>query len=131
MTYIKIILFVYLFPATPERVYNECVYQGVKHPDIVTRQFILETGHGKSRKCKENNNLFGLISRSGKFKTWVDCVTAYKEDIQEAYYKGGDYYDFLNCMWTWNGECKRYAEAINYTNKLKQIKWISTSNQNK
>ena len=37
------------------------IYQlGIKHPDVVYAQAILETGNFSSRIFKENNNLFGM-----------------------------------------------------------------------
>lgn len=91
-------------------------YYNIKHPDIVYRQAILETGNFTSGGCKKDNNLFGLYnSRKGKyytFKHWSESVEAYKKYIQSKY-KSGDYYQFLKNL--------GYAEDPNYIKKLKSL----------
>ena len=95
------------FQITPAKVYNELVEQDVKCPEIVLRQSILETGWYGCTECSlDNNNLFGLTyydSKSGtrkyqKFDNWTESVSQYKK-WQDKYYKGGDYYDFLECVY--------------------------------
>lgn len=92
-------------------------YYDVKHPDIVYAQAILETGHFKSRVCKEYNNLFGLYNSYTKdyykFDHWSDSVLAYVDMIQYKYQQGENYYDFLERI--------GYAEDPYYTNKVKSI----------
>ena len=44
----------------PEKLKNYIIEKGIKHPEIVYAQAILETGHFKSVIFKENNNLFGM-----------------------------------------------------------------------
>lgn len=65
-------------------------YYNVKHKNIVYAQAILETGHFRSKVCKEYNNLFGLYnSYKGdyyKFVHWSQSVKAYKDLIQYRYY---------------------------------------------
>lgn len=118
------LLFILLLTPTPREVYDECVFVGMQHPLIVTKQFILETGWGKDI---EGNNLFGLYD-SGKKKLriythWRESVRAYKELIQDPYYHGGDYYAFLECMWKGTtGKCKRYAGDQRYIWKLQHIR---------
>lgn len=111
---IKLIIFLHFLNPTPERVYNECVLQNVLHPEIVTKQFILETGNGTSRACLEYKNLFGLTGKNGlyKFDHWKESITAYKDWVQYKY-KSGDYYNFLDSI--------GYAEAKNYTKVLRTI----------
>lgn len=91
-------------------------YYGVDHKDIVIKQFILETGWGKSYSFKKRNNLFGLTNpRTGKyfeFTHWTQSVKGYKNSVQYKY-KGGDYYKFLKDL--------PYAEDPNYIKKLKNI----------
>jgi len=93
-------------------------YYNVKHKDIVIKQFILETGWGKSYSCKVRNNLFGLTNPRTKdyfsFKHWTQSVKGYKNSVQYKY-KNGDYFKFLKEL--------PYAEDPNYINKLKQIKY--------
>lgn len=106
---------------SPDNVYLYCKAVGIKHPEVVIRQFILETGWGKSYVCKNYNNLFGFMKYSkdlGKYvyyryNHWTESVEAYK-DFQNRKYKGGCYYTFLDNV--------GYAEAENYVEVLKTIK---------
>lgn len=119
------------FQITPIKVYNELVKQGVKCPEIVLRQSILETGWYGCTGCSlDVNNLFGLTyydkqaqkRRYQSFENWTESVAKYKK-WQDKYYKGGDYYDFLECVYkNKKGECKRYATSPTYISKLKNIK---------
>ena len=92
-------------------------YYDVKHPHIVYAQAILETGNFSSRLCKENNNLFGLYNSKKKkyysFNHWSESIVAYLAFIQYKYDNNMDYYKFLERI--------KYAEDINYINKLKVI----------
>lgn len=118
------------FQITPIKVYNELVEQGVEHPEVVLRQSILETGWFGCTECSlDYNNLFGLTyydkndnqRKYQKFDNWKESITSYKS-WQDKYYKGGDYYDFLECVYkNKKGECKRYATSPTYINKLKNI----------
>jgi flagellum-specific peptidoglycan hydrolase FlgJ len=111
MTILTIILTLQLNVANLK---NEIIKQGIKHPDIVLRQAILETGHFKSYNCTERNNIFGFrTSEYLVFDSWIDCVKYYK-DWQDRKYKGGDYYQFLKDV--------GYASDTEYENKLKHIK---------
>ena len=111
------------FSKSPQEGLMEALeYYGVKHPQIVYAQAILETGHFKSDLCLNSNNLFGLYnSKKNRYYTfdhWKDCVIAYKEMVQYKY-KGekeeppNDYYKFLSDI--------RYAEDAQYIQKLKDI----------
>lgn len=92
-------------------------YYDVKHPEIVYAQAIFETGHFKSRVCKEYNNLFGLYdSKRGeyyKFNHWSESVVGYLNYIQNRYHPSNDYYIFLKDI--------GYAEDSMYVHKLKGI----------
>jgi len=109
-----IIYWYFLVPPTPEAVYNECVRQKVKYPEIVTRQSILETGHYKYYSW---GNLFGLYNSNKheyfEFWSWRQSVKAYRDLVQKKY-KGGSYYEFLDNL--------PYATSENYTKTVKQIK---------
>jgi flagellum-specific peptidoglycan hydrolase FlgJ len=91
-------------------------YYGIQHSDIVLAQSILETGHYRSKLCKENNNLFGLYNSKKKeyfkFTHWTESVEAYKKYIQYKY-QGGDYYNFIDSI--------GYASDSLYIPKLKNI----------
>jgi flagellum-specific peptidoglycan hydrolase FlgJ len=93
-------------------------HYGIKHKDIVIKQFILETGWGTSYSFRKRNNLFGLydskIHGYFVFEHWSESVRGYRDAIQYKY-KGGDYYTFLEKL--------PYAMDPSYINKLKQIKY--------
>lgn len=73
--------------------YNKIMQSGVKFPDVVYAQAILESGNFKSKVFKKNNNLFGMkvprqrktfaIGKSkkgyAKYKTWMNSVDDYLE----------------------------------------------------
>lgn len=90
----------------------------VLHKDIVIRQFILETGWGKSYNFRKRNNLFGLTNPRThsyfEFEHWSESVKGYKNSVQYKY-KGGDYYTFLINL--------PYAMDPEYINKLKKIEY--------
>lgn len=104
-----------------DNVYIYCKTVGIKHPEVVAKQFVLETGWGKSYVCNTYNNLFGFMYYSKelgkyvyfKYNHWTESIEAYKR-FQDKKYKGGCYYTFLNNV--------GYAEAKNYVQVLKQIK---------
>lgn len=93
----------------------------IQHPEVVVRQFILETGWGKSYVCKKYHNLFGFMKYSQdlgkyvyfKYNHWTESIESYKR-FQDKKYKGGCYYTFLNNV--------GYAEAPDYVEVLKTIK---------
>ena len=106
------------FSKSPQESLMEALeYYGVKHPQIVHAQAVLETGHFKSDLCLNGNNLFGLYDSKNKkyysFDHWKDCVIAYKEMIQNKYKPPNDYYNFLESI--------NYASDKMYINKLKSI----------
>lgn len=89
---------------------------GVSHQLFVLAQAVVETGHFKSRLCRENNNLFGLRNprthRFYHYKTWEDSVVAYKNLVQYKY-KGGNYLVFLREI--------GYAEEPHYINTVAKV----------
>ena len=91
-------------------------YYNIKYPKIVLAQSVLETGHYRSKLCRENNNLFGLYNSAKKeyfkFSHWSESVEAYKKYVQYKY-KGGDYYNFLDSI--------GYASDSLYISKIKNI----------
>jgi len=110
---------------TPEQVFNECVKQGIKHPEIVTKQAILETGNFECINCSlDHNNLFGFRWKGKylEFDSWQESVAYYKK-WQQKWFKGEkQYFDFLECIYVHrDGRCQRYAESEDYIYKLKQI----------
>lgn len=103
------------FKLTQKYVYTKLVEYDVKHPKIVLRQVLQETGHFTSRVCLEDTNLFGLFNgkRYLHFSTYEEGIECYLKNIQRKY-KGGDYYEFLRKL--------PYAQDSTYVDKLKQIK---------
>lgn len=99
-----------------------CLSHNIHHPEIVTSQFILETGYGKSNVFNTKNNLFGFFYKGQyiHFKSHHDCLIYYK-DWQTKHYVSNfkaknpskTYYDFLQ----WRG----YAEDTLYIKKVKAI----------
>lgn len=110
---------------TPENVYDYCVKQDIKHPEIVTAQAIWETGWFKCKDCSlDNNNLFGFTTGGPylEFKSWKDCIEYYKRWQDKFYDETRNYYDFLKCIYkTKNGNCIKYCEdPVTYNECLKK-----------
>ena len=111
-------------PPTVSELHAYLVEIGVHHPDIVAAQALVESGHFTSRACLDLNNLFGL-TRGGDhngyqiFTDWRECCREYQRQIQLRYYSGGDYYDFLRCMWRHSdGRCVPYAAEPAYCERV-------------
>ena len=103
---------------TIENVKIAIIDAGIKYPEIVLRQVILETGWLKCTKCSlSRNNIFGFWYKKKyiQFDNWKDCVAYYKR-WQDRHYSGGDYYVFLKKV--------GFATDPSYVNRLKSIKGI-------
>jgi hypothetical protein len=100
----------------PENVLYWCKVFEIKFDTIVVAQSIQECGWNyESENAQIGNNIFGLQHTSEdsfEYSHWIGSLLRYKE-MQDTYYKGGDYYKFL--------ESHGYAKDPLYTNKLKQI----------
>jgi hypothetical protein len=102
MRYLLVLMFCFvtgnrLFAQTENEIYCYMVSIGIKHPDIVLKQAIYETGHFKSNIFCGKNNLFGF--RHNKYvcyDSWKACVDYYKV-WQDKHYTNDslDYYIFL------------------------------------
>lgn len=108
----------------PVNVYQYCVQQEVKHPEIVTAQAIWETGWFKCNNCSlDKNNLFGFNTGGPYFKydSWKESVDAYKRWQDNYYDPNRDYYEFLACIYEdRNGRCLKYCtDPTTYTACLK------------
>lgn len=82
---------------TQQELYCYIKKVGIKHPQIVLKQALLESGHFKSNIFKKKNNLFGFRYKAYiRFKSWKACVDFYKR-WQDRNYKSDnlDYYKFL------------------------------------
>lgn len=99
---------------TKDNLMNEIKRAGIKFPDIVFKQAMIESGNLKCKNCSlDKNNLFGFRDSKGYiyFNTWIGSVYYYAR-WQNRKYKGGDYYIFLKEV--------GYAEDSLYIWKLKQ-----------
>ena len=122
----------FLLKSPEEGLIEALDYYGVKHPEIVYAQAILETGHFKSRIFRDYNNLFGLYNSATKdyykFNHWSESVLAYVNYVQYKY-KGDDskppddYYKFLKEL--------GYAEDKQYIQKVKRIVKQNDERRNK
>lgn len=98
------------------RIRRSLVQHEVKHPNIVLRQAILETGWFSCTECSlKKNNLFGFRYKKKylSFNTIEESVAYYKE-WQEKHYSGGNYYDFLKDV--------GYATNPSYVKLLKSVR---------
>lgn len=112
----------------PEEGLEEALnYYGIKHPEIVKAQAVLETGHFSSEVCRGKNNLFGLYDSKNKryyeFDHWSESVLAYKKYIQNRYKSDSSYYRFLSSI--------KYASDPNYVREVKKIVKTSKNETNK
>lgn len=97
----------------------------IKHKEIVLRQSLLETGLYKCTNCSlDKNNIFGWYYKKKylSFTHWKESIQYYFK-WQNKWYKEGDYYSFLECIYKHgDGRCVRYATDPKYIDKLKAIK---------
>lgn len=86
----------------------------LKHKKIVFAQFLLETGFGKSEAYLKLHNTHGWTNKQGlmRFPSWQASIHKYLY-WQSMYYKGGDYYLFLQKI--------GYATDSNYIWRVKYI----------
>ena len=105
------------YAQTPQQVYNACVEAEIQHPEIVTRQAILETGWFECESCSlRYNNIFGFWNGKEylEFSHWKRSVYYYRSWVIRKGYSGGDYYEFLKKKWG-------APDMDKYCNKLKAI----------
>jgi len=105
---------------TPAEIFNYLVSSGIKAPQIVFRQAVLETGHFLSEKFMVHNNLFGMKvagkDEFAKFKDWKQAVDNYllwQKTQERRGYDLTNYYTFLREV--------GYAEDSIYIEKLRNI----------
>ena len=123
----KKLLFILLpFSCTAQtilEVHNELNRLNVKHAEIVTAQIIVECGWQiDSYNTTVRNNLLGwtINGQLATFNHWSTCLRHYKV-WQSKYYKGGCYFEFLECINFGDGKCHRYAADVQYIDKLKSV----------
>lgn len=103
-------------PLTIDNLYDEIQRQGLKFPKIVLAQALLESSNLTSRLAREQNNLFGLRLRNGRYASfdhWSESVTAYRDWVQYKHRPKEDYYKFLSRI--------RYASCTSYIYNVKRI----------
>lgn len=88
--------------------------QEVQYPDIILRQACLESSWFTSYVWKTKNNPFGFRNKDGyiMFNDWRSAID-YMKCWQDKYYKGGEYYRFL--------EDRKYSEDSCYVETLKKM----------
>jgi hypothetical protein len=109
--------------------YQTIVLMGIKFPDIVFAQSILESGHFKSNLAKTNNNIFGMKlpkvrettaigkGKSGyaKYESWIHSVEDYSywqnHMVKNDNISRSEYFYLLG---------KVYATDKNYVSRLKR-----------
>lgn len=100
-----------------EEVFDALCNSGIRNPEIVMRQVILETGWLKSPFLMKRNNLFGFRAKEYlRFEDWRESITYYHNWQKINYLNPNEnYYDFLKRI--------KYAQADNYIKVLKDISW--------
>lgn len=114
---------------TKEALWSTINEMGIKHPDVVFAQALLESGDFSSPVCKRNNNLFGMkmpelrktVAHPGfkgyaKYESWKQSIYDYKL-YQEHLFRNGElsrsqYISKLN---------KIYSEVSDYSTRLKRV----------
>ncbi len=99
-----------------DSVYAYILAADIKHPEIVLKQAILETGWFQSKHLMKRNNLFAFRSTKKymHFDTWQDCIEYYKRWQLDKYTNPEEnYYKFLVRI--------KYAGTPEYIKTLKQI----------
>jgi hypothetical protein len=105
-------------PKFVREVFTEICRLGIREPQIVMRQAMLETGWLRAPFLMKRNNLFGFRYQTYlSFPHWKDSVRYYR-DWQGRRYKESDasYYAFLTRI--------RYG-APSYVQHVKTIRWDS------
>lgn len=114
---------------TEMNIYNMLIINGIKYPEVVLSQIMIETGYLSSKLVRTHNNLLGMtvpskrettaINKNGfaRYITWIDCIVDYKfyqdyvlsrHDIKTR----AQYIAFLH---------KNYAKSPTYKKRLTQL----------
>ena len=117
--------------------YEQIIKAGVKFPEIVFAQAVLESAHFKSPLFERGNNLFGMqypkkrettaiSSTNGysRYENWHESVYDYKLWQDFLFDKRGEltqdeYFAYLNM---WYAEDKKYVAKVK--NKIKEFSFI-------
>tara|TARA_R110000751_G_scaffold213830_1_gene317361 strand:- start:716 stop:1093 length:378 start_codon:yes stop_codon:yes gene_type:complete len=107
------------YTQTKEEVYKYITESGIKHPDIVYKQVLYETGHLKCSPCSlQHNNLLGfrLHHKHMDFNSWQESIDYYFGwQKRRKYSEDEDYYVFLKRVWG-------APDMTQYVSILKNIK---------
>lgn len=128
--FLKILFVIILFPIVSigqisTKEVEKLLYKyDIKHPEIVLRIGILESGWFTSNKAVNHKNIFGFETGKKVFSSYDEAVLAYKNRVESRLKKGENYYKFLRRI--------EYAEDKLYIKKLKSIeyklnKYVETS----
>jgi len=93
---------IYCTSQTKDQVYDYIIASDIKHPQIVFKQVLKETGHLNCKHCSlDRNNLFGFWDGEKflTFNTWEESIDYYERWQIRKGYNGGDYYEFLIKKW--------------------------------
>lgn len=98
-------------------IYCYMVKIGVKHPEVVLKQAIYESGHFRSHIYQTKNNLFGFRNkRYITYDTWQSCVDYYKVWQNKHYTNDSlDYYRFIQRMNFSGKNRQRYVSQLKNT----------------
>ena len=125
------------FIITYEKLYEQIVKSGIKHPDIVFAQAILESGHFTSSLFERANNLFGMKvptkretvaigSTNGysKYESWHESIYDYKLWQQFLFSKRGELSkaDYLAYLKKWYAADKNYVPKVE--KKIKEFSFM-------
>lgn len=87
---------------TPQALQKEISRCGIRFPEIVFRQAMLETGNLSCENCSlDRQNLFGFATDSGYlvFENWRQSVAYYYAWQKRKTFIPNDYYEFLRKYW--------------------------------
>jgi flagellum-specific peptidoglycan hydrolase FlgJ len=125
------------FIITYEKLYEQIIKSGIRHPDIVFAQAILESGYFTSSLFVRANNLFGMQlptkrettavgSTNGysKYENWQQSIYDYKLWQEFLFSRRGElskaeYYAYLK---KWYASDKRYVSKVQ--KKVKEFSFI-------
>jgi flagellum-specific peptidoglycan hydrolase FlgJ len=132
-------LLVLWFPQSncKQEVYTLIDASQLEYKTIVKQQFVLETGHGKSKLCTQCNNMFGLVysnklaikykvircssnKKYCKFVSKEQCLLVYTNSVYKkimTLYKPRSQCDYYNALVK-----IKYATNPNYIKDLKKMK---------
>jgi len=107
------------YTQTKEEVYKYITESEIKHPDIVYKQVLYETGHLKCYPCSlQHNNLLGfrLHHKHMDFNSWQESIDYYIGwQKRRKYSEDENYYVFLKRVWG-------APDMTRYVSILKNIK---------